>query len=156
MTTPPGRVTRAISAAHGRSRGTWASTLNEQVTSKLVVAERDRGDARLAHVEPALARALEHPGGEVDPLGAAREPGEALEQQAGADAALEHVAPGAVALDELDLEVVDERVVAVGAVRAALGLVAVRELVVVGARRRRWRCSRGRGMRADRRPPCGA
>ena len=60
-------------------------------------------------------------------LGGAGESRDALEQQSGADAALEHVAAGAVALDQLDLEIVDQGVVAVGPVGAALGLVAVRE-----------------------------
>ena len=77
---------------------------------------------------------LEHAGRQIDSLGRPRERRHALEEEARADAALEDVGARAVALDELDLEVVDERVVALGPIRAALRVVSSGELVVVGAR----------------------
>jgi len=70
-------------------------------------------------------------------------PGPGLRAGEGFDAALVrffareglYVAARAVAPDEVHLEIVDERVVPVGPVRPSLGVVAVRELVVVRARR---------------------
>jgi hypothetical protein len=56
-----------------------------------------------------------------------------LEDEPGAAATLEYVLAGAVTGAELDFEVVDERVVAVLAVRTPVPLVALAELVVVGA-----------------------
>ena len=86
---------------------------------------------------PALllgAGAREHAGGEVDAAGAAGEGGGPGEQEAGAAPDLEQVAARAEAADEIDLEVVDEVVVAAGILAAVAILVAVRELVVIGAR----------------------
>ena len=48
---------------------------------------------------------------------------------------LQHIAAGAVARDEVDLEVVDQRMIPVRGVGAAVLLVGTREFVVVGARR---------------------
>ena len=95
------------------------------------VVEREARHAPFAHVEPSLARFLEHPGGQIDPLGRTREAGDPLEEQPCPAAALEDVAPGAVAFGEVDLEPVEERVVAARVV--AVALVRVGELVVVGA-----------------------
>ena len=99
------------------------------------VGERNRGDAPLADGEPARARLGEHPGREIEALGAARERREALEEEARSAARLEDVFAGAVTRDELDLEIVEHRVVAEGVVRSPRVLVARREIVVVRARR---------------------
>src|SRR5205807_2024638 len=76
---------------------------------------RGRDDADAAHaldVDAGREEARDDPGGieaRVDgaPACAAREAGDSLEEEAGAAAALEDVAPFAVALREVDLEIVD-------------------------------------------------
>src|SRR6185436_14690101 len=79
--------------------------------------------------EPARPRARQHPRRQVDAAGGAREARHSLEDQARAAADLEHVLAGAVAGDQLDLEVVEHPVVR----QVALALVPAGEVVVVGA-----------------------
>jgi hypothetical protein len=99
------------------------------------VGERQVGRAPLEHVEPAGARALEHARREIDPARRAREARDPREQEPGAAPDLEHVEPVTEALHEVDLEVIDEVVVAAGVAPAAPVLVALGELVVVCPRR---------------------
>ena len=87
--------------------GTWASTLNEHVTSKLASANGSAVARALDDVEPALARLLEHAGREVDALARSpAKPSDAPQDEPRAAAHLEHVAPGAVTADEFALELV--------------------------------------------------
>jgi hypothetical protein len=76
--------------------------------------ERNRRHVGLGHVQATRSSSFEHAGGEIDPARTPRHASHALEEQSGAATALEHVAPAAVALDDLDFEVVDERVVTMG------------------------------------------
>jgi hypothetical protein len=89
----------------------------------------------LADLESASACLLEHARGQVDTTGALCEPSKAVEKKARSASALENIFSRAVALYELDLEIVDERVIARWLVRGASSLVARRKVIVVRARR---------------------
>src|SRR5207248_1217396 len=77
-------------------------------------------DASLRDLEAAVFRERQHARRQIDADGAARETGKPVEDESRPTPALENVFAARVALDELDLEVVNERVVAVGGVRSAM------------------------------------
>jgi hypothetical protein len=91
------------------------------------VGQRHVGERALHHAQPASGRGGQHAAGEIEADRAARDRGRLPQQEARPAARLEHVAAGAVLLDQPELEVVDQAVVAV----MPLGLVRRGEAVVV-------------------------
>ena len=91
--------------------------------------DRQLGRRCLRDSQAALRGAAEHAGRQVDAVGMPRELGDAVEDEAGAAADLEGVLAGRVALDQLDLEIVEHPVIG----QVAIALVPPREIVVVGA-----------------------
>src|SRR5262249_15413891 len=99
-----------------------------------LVRKREARRARLLDGEAAAARPLEHRGREIHAARGSRERRDMAQQKARAAADLEHVATSAEALDEAELELVDQVVVAAWIVAVAAVLVARGELFVVRAR----------------------
>ena len=97
------------------------------------IFERNRGNACFVDVETARPRLVEHARRQIDPLGRSRESGDPFQQQSRTDSALEDVGSRRVSLDELDLEIVDQRVVAARPIWTALGVILRREFVVISA-----------------------
>src|SRR5438045_7564296 len=75
--------------------------------------------AAVADIEPSLPRFLQHSLGQVDAAGTLAERREPLEQKPGPAADLEQITPGSIATGEIDLEVVDQLVVASGVIGAS-------------------------------------
>ncbi len=75
--------------------------------------------AAVADIEPSLPRSFQHSLGQVDAAGTLAELREPLEEKPRPAADLEQIPSGSIATSEIDLEVVDQLVVASGIIGAS-------------------------------------
>ncbi len=92
------------------------------------------GGAALFDVQAAFAGTFQHTRRQIDALCTTCEVGHALQQQARSAAHLEHVLAARKALQEAQLQIIDQVVVAVFDAPAAAVVVTLRELVVITLR----------------------